>query len=121
MECVWAVQFNVRKGKLDMLLIQRSVDSALGLPYNWSGYYSILLMLAQVTGYKVGEFTHQMGNIHYYDRHEELLLKQVQGEAHEQPTVIINPEIKDFFDFTPSDYKVENYKHNGKFEYEVAI
>lgn len=121
LECAWAVQFNVRKGKLDLLLIQRSVDSALGLPYNWSGYYSILLMLAQATGYEVGEFTHQMGNIHYYDRHEELLLKQIQGEVHEQPTILINPEVKDFFDFTPSDYRVENYVNNGKFEYEVAI
>lgn len=120
-ECAWAVQFNVRNGQLDMLLIQRSVDSALGLPYNWSGYYSILLMLAQATGYEVGEFIHQMGNIHYYDRHEELLLQQIKGNQHPQPKVKLNEEINDFFDFTPNDYKVENYIHNGKFEYEVAI
>lgn len=120
-ECAWAVQFNVRNNKLDMLLIQRSVDSALGLPFNWSGYYSILTMLAQTTGYEVGEFTHQMGNVHYYDRHEELLLKQIEGIQHEQPIITINPEVKDFFQFTENDYKIDNYNHNGKFEYEVAI
>ena len=120
-ECCWAIQFNVREDKLDMLLIQRSVDTALGLPFNWSGYYAILNMLAQVLGYKVGEFTHQMGNVHYYDRHEELLLKQIEGKQHEQPTININKNVKDFFDFTENDYKVENYIHNGRFEYEVTI
>jgi thymidylate synthase len=120
-ECAMQTTWNVREGKLDLLLYSRSVDSALGLPYNWIQYWFLLQMISQATGLKAGRFIHQMGSVHYYDRHEETLLKQIRGEYHEQPSFWINPEVKDFFQFTPNDIKIENYNHNGKFTYEVAV
>lgn len=121
MECVWGIQFNIQNGNLDLLLVQRSVDVPLGLPYNWSQYYQLQNVIAHVNGLEVGTFTHQMGNMHYYDRQEETLLKQINSPTFEQPSIWINKEKTDFFDFTPKDIKVENYKNGGKFEYEVTI
>lgn len=120
-ECAMQTTWNVREGKLDLLLYSRSVDSALGLPYNWIQYWFLLQMVAQATGYKAGRFIHQMGNVHYYDRHEELLLKQINGENHNEPIFKINNSVKDFFSFSIDDIAIENYKNNGKFNYEVAI
>jgi thymidylate synthase len=120
MECVWAGQFNVRNNRLDMLLNQRSVDIALGYGFNSIQYRIIQHMIAQVTGLEVGYFIHQMGNVHYYDRHEEKLLEQIMTPTYRQPTLKINPEINNFFDFTIDDFQVENYNHNGKIEFDLA-
>src|SRR5690606_23908941 len=81
-ECAWATQWDVRNGKLNMILIQRSVDIACGLPFNWLQYYELQCLVAHCCGLEVGDFIHQMGNVHYYDRHEELLLEQVNQDAY---------------------------------------
>lgn len=120
-ECAMQTTWNVRGDRLDLLLYSRSLDLALGCPYNWIQYWFLLQMVAQATGYKPGRFTHQIGNAHYYDRHEDLLLEQIGSEQHEQPEFWINKEVMDFFQFTPDDLGIKEYKHNGKFEYEVAI
>lgn len=119
-ECAWATEWNVRDGQLDLILIQRSADLGLGVVFNWFQYYVLQCMIAHVNGLEVGEFTHQIGNLHYYDRHEETLLEQIKNECYEQPTLKINPEVKDFFDFTPEDIKVENYEHGPFVSMEVA-
>lgn len=120
-ECAMQTTWNVVNGKLELILYSRSLDVALGCPYNWIQYWILLQWVAQATGYKAGRFIHQIGNAHYYDRHEELLLQQIQGESHDQPIFELNKEVNDFFSFKPDDVKIKEYKHNGKFEYEVAI
>ncbi|RKJ68598.1 thymidylate synthase [Butyricicoccus sp. 1XD8-22] len=120
-ECAMQTTWNVRDGKLDLLLYSRSVDTALGLPYNWIQYWFLLQLVAKSTGYKAGRFIHQMGNVHYYDRHEDLLLKQIENTTYEQPTFKITDEDKDFFSFTLDDISIENYINGGKYPYEVAI
>lgn len=122
-ECAWATQWDVRNGALNLLLIQRSVDTACGLPFNWWQYYVLQCLVAHCSGLDVGTFTHQMGNVHYYCRHEELLLKQVQEPVYETDVkVLINEALDDFFKTELSDIVIENFKcSNKKFEYEIAI
>lgn len=120
-ECAMQTTWNVRDGKLDLLLYSRSVDSMLGLPYNWIQYWFLLQMMSQATGLKAGRFIHQMGNVHYYDRHEKVLLQQLESEIYEQPEFWINPDVDDFFQFSPEDIEIKGYKHGGRFFYEVAI
>lgn len=119
-ECAWATEWNSRNEELDLILIQRSADIGLGVPFNWIQYYFLLCMVAHVSGLKVGTFTHQLGNVHYYDRHEETLLEQIQGKAYSQPTIKINEKVKDFFDFTPQDILVFGYEHGPVRSMEVA-
>ncbi|QIC46171.1 thymidylate synthase [Lysinibacillus sphaericus] len=119
-ECAMQTTWSVRGNKLDLLLYSRSVDTALGLPYNWIQYWFLLQIMAKSTGLGAGKFIHQMGNVHYYCRHEKTLLEQIESKKHEQPLFSIRDK-KDFFQFTLSDISIENYNHNGKFEYEVAI
>lgn len=120
-ECAWATEWNVRDGKLDLILIQRSGDIGLGVPFNWIQYWTLLNMVAQVCELEVGDFIHQMGNLHYYDRHEATLMEQIEAEQYELPTFKINTEVKDFFDFTHEDIQFINYQ-SGKFmPMEVAI
>lgn len=120
-ECAWAGQFNVRNGRLDFNLIQRSVDSLLGLPTNWAGYYALQCAIANVFDFKVGTFTHQMGNVHLYDNQIDLAKKVIQAEEYDQPELWVNPEIKDFYQYGLDDIVVKNYKHGEKIRSEVAI
>lgn len=123
-ECAWATQWDVRNGQLNLLLIQRSVDTACGLPFNWFQYYVLQCLVAHVTGYDVGEFTHQMGNVHYYDRHEEDLIKQVNSDVYSDSEIklLINESLDDFFKTELSDIELIGYKcSNKKIKYEIAI
>src|SRR5699024_6711493 len=107
--------------RLHLIVGQRSQDTSLGAPYNWIQYQTLQRMIAQVTGYELGTMTFNIGDAHIYDRHLELVEKQVNGKAYPAPELWINPEVKDFYDFTIDDFKMIGYKHSGKFEYEVAI
>ena len=122
-ECAWATQWDVRKGALNLILIQRSVDTACGLPFNWLQYYVLQCLIAHCSGLEVGEFTHQMGNVHYYCRHESLLLEQLREPVYETDIkVLINETLDDFFKTELSDIVLENFKcSNKKFNYEIAI
>lgn len=119
-ECAWATEWNSRNEELDLILIQRSADIGLGVPFNWIQYYFLLCMVAHVSGLKVGTFTHQLGNVHYYDRHEETLLEQIKDKAYSQPIIKLNEKVKDFFDFTPQDILVFGYEHGPVRSMEVA-
>lgn len=119
--CVYETHWQMFGDELELTVKIRSNDSCVGNPYN-SFQYSILhKIIAQVTGHKVGKLHFVIDNFHIYDRHIETAKEQLQGELHEQPVVKINPDIKSFYDFTEDDVTVENYTHNGKFKYEVAI
>lgn len=120
-ECAWATQSNVKNNYFDFMLIQRSVDTGLGLPFNWIQYWIIGNVIAHVNNLQFRHFTHQMGNVHYYDRHEDSLLKQIKQETYSTPIIEINPNLKDFFDFTPDDVIIKEYKHGEFVPLEVAI
>jgi len=120
-ECAWSGQFNVRNGRLDFILTQRSVDTLLGLPTNWAGYYALQCALANVFGYKVGKFVHHMGNVHLYDNQIELAKELLNEKEYPQPQVYVNPSIDNFYDYGLEDVKVINYEHGKKYRSEVAI
>lgn len=120
-ECAWAGQFNVRNNKLDFLLIQRSVDTLLGLPSNWAGYYALQCALANIFEYEVGTFTHQMGNVHLYDNQIELAKELLEQPEYKQPDIYVNSDIKNFYDYRLGDIKYLNYNHGKSFRSEVAI
>ncbi|WP_226035780.1 thymidylate synthase [Aquibacillus saliphilus] len=120
-ECAFQTQWNVRGDKLDLILTQRSADVGLGLPFNWWQYWVLQNMIAQTCGFKVGEFTHHIGNCHIYDRHESILLEQIKNDGYHQPDFWINHEVTDFFNFTIKDFEIIDYKHGGKAPMEVAL
>lgn len=123
-ECAWATEWRVREDTLDLILIQRSCDTALGLPFNWIQYYLLQTLIASSLGYNVGTFTHQIGDVHYYDRHEEDLLEQITdvNEAVDRVELKIEklPQ-KDFFEYAVSDIQINYPKNIPIYRYEVAI
>lgn len=123
-ECAWATQWDVRGGYLNLILIQRSVDVACGLPFNWLQYYQLQCLVAHCTGLKVGDFTHQMGNVHYYDRHEDLLLEQVRSDVYHNTNakVLIDSNLINFFDTQPEDVQLVDFKCSKKvYKYDIAV
>ena len=119
--CVYETHWQVFDGKLCLTVNVRSNDIMLGNPYNIYQYAILHRLIAQVSGFEVGELCFNIDNAHIYDRHLELAQEQIKGEVHELPTVWINPSVTSFYDFTLDDIKVENYNHNGNFKYEIAI
>lgn len=122
-ECAWATQWDVRNGQLNLILIQRSVDTALGLPFNWFQYSVLQHLIAHCCGLEAGEFTHQMGNVHYYNRHQDLLLEQLKSDIYvSEPKILINESLKDFFNAEISDITLLDYKCSKKnFKYDIAV
>lgn len=108
--CAHATEWLVRGEYLDMKLDQRSNDMIAAQSINVSQYALLLMMIAQVTGYKAGKLYHVITNMHIYDRHIDMAKKLLKRKTYKQPLLLINPEIKNFYDFTPDDFKLINYK-----------
>ena len=111
--CAFMTMWSVSGDKLNLMLVQRSGDLLPAAGFggiNTIQYFFLQLMIAQVTGLKPGKFTHIVNNLHVYDRHEKLVEQLKYAEMFEIPTVWINPEITNFYDFTENDIKLENYK-----------
>lgn len=119
--CVHSTMWQVRHGKLCLEVFCRSNDMALGNPFNITQYNILQRMIAQVTGLELGEYIYNISNAHIYDRHIDDITEQVEREVYDLPEIWINPEIKDFYDFTIDDIKLINYKHGKAIGYEVAI
>ncbi|UUV45963.1 thymidylate synthase [Bacillus phage vB_BanS-Thrax1] len=119
--CVYETQWYVKEGKLSLEVRCRSNDMALGNPFNVFQYNVLQRMVAQVCGYELGDYIYNIGDCHVYDRHIEPLKEQVSRETFEAPTLWINPEVKNFYDFTIDDFKLINYKHGESIKMEVAI
>ncbi len=114
-------QFYVNNGKLSCQLYQRSADVFLGVPFNIASYALLTLMVAQVTGYKPGEFIHTFGDVHIYLNHLEQVNLQLSREPKQLPTMWINPEVKNIFGFTFDDFRLENYESHPHIKGEVSV
>lgn len=119
--CVYETQWHVKQGKLHLEVRCRSNDLALGNPFNIFQYNILQRMIAQVTGYELGNYIYHIGDAHLYDRHIEPVSEQIKRESFEAPTLWINPEVKSFYDFTIDDFKLIDYKHGETINMEVAI
>lgn len=122
--CAFQTLWDVNDGRLNCMLIQRSGDWALGIPFNLAQYAVLVHLIAQVTGLKPGLLTHVINNAHIYENHIPGIQKQISNKekAFKAPKLWINPEIKNFYDFTIDDIKLINYKYIEKIDMgEVAV
>lgn len=119
--CHTLFQFFVVDGKLSCQLYQRSADLFLGVPFNIASYSLLTHMIAQVCDLEVGEFIWTGGDCHLYQNHIEQVNEQLSREAYELPSLWLNPEIKDIFDFTFDDIRVENYQSHPAIKAPVAV
>lgn len=119
--CHCLFQFYVAEGKLSLQLYQRSADVFLGVPFNIASYALLLMMMAQVTGYEVGEFIHTTGDTHIYLNHVEQVNLQLTREPRPLPRMIINPDVKSIFDFKYEDFTLEGYDPHPHIKGEVSV
>ena len=114
-------QFHVINGKLSCQLYQRSADIFLGVPFNIASYSLLTLMIAQVCDLKPGDFIHTFGDAHIYSNHFEQMKLQLTREPRKLPTIKINSEIKNIFDFKFDDFTLENYDPHPHIKGKVAV
>ncbi|WP_303855804.1 thymidylate synthase [Allisonella histaminiformans] len=122
--CAFLTMWDVSAdNRLNCMLVQRSGDMGLGIPFNMAQYAALVCMIAQVSGLRPGLFTHVINNAHIYENHVEALKTQLarRNEAYPAPRLQLNPEIKDFYDFKPEDIVLENYQHLGKLPMKVSV
>ncbi|WP_299124958.1 thymidylate synthase [uncultured Winogradskyella sp.] len=114
-------QFYVADGKLSCQLYQRSADIFLGVPFNIASYALFTMMMAQVCGFEAGDFIHTFGDAHIYNNHMEQLELQLSREPRQLPKMILNPEIKDIFDFDFEDFTLVDYNPHPHIKGVVAV
>ena len=119
--CHAMFQFYVADGRLSLQLYQRSADCFLGVPFNIASYSLLLLMMAQVTGLKPGDFVHTLGDAHLYLNHIEQAKLQLTREPYALPTMKINPDVKDIFGFKFEDFSLEDYTAHPHIKAEVSV
>ncbi len=119
--CHTLFQFYVADGRLSLQLYQRSADIFLGVPFNIASYALLLMMMAQVTGLKVGDFVHTFGDAHIYLNHIEQVKLQLSRDTRTLPKMIINPEVKDLFDFKFEDFQLVDYDPHPHIPGVVAV
>ena len=119
--CHCFFQFYVADGKLSLQLYQRSADCFLGVPFNIASYALLCMMVAQVCDLKPGDFIHTLGDAHIYRNHLDQVELQLQREPRPLPTMKINPEVKNIFDFKYSDFHLEDYDPHPAIKGEVSV
>ena len=107
--CHVLFQFYVAEGRLSLQLYQRSADTFLGVPFNIASYSLLLMMMAQVTGLKPGDFIYTTGDTHLYLNHIEQARLQLTRTPRPLPAMRLNPDVKNIFDFVYEDFTHENY------------
>ena len=114
-------QFYVANGKLSCQLYQRSADIFLGVPFNIASYALFTMMMAQACGMEAGDFIHTFGDAHIYSNHQEQIDLQLSRDLKPLPKMILNPEVKNIFDFTFDDFTLTDYEHHPHIKGAVAI
>lgn len=118
--CAYSLTLNVEGDKLNAILNQRSQDTLTANNWNVVQYAVLVHMFAQVSGLKVGELIHVIADAHIYDRHVNIVEEILKNPEYEAPKFIINKDIKNFYDFTTDDFKLENYVAN-KFDHKIEV
>ena len=120
--CAYSMTFNVSGNTLNAILNQRSNDFLTANNWNVVQYAVLTHMMAQVSGLEVGEFVHVIADAHIYDRHIPIVEKMLEREPLPAPKFVMNPEIKNFYDFTVNDFALEGYEfHKLEDKIPVAI
>lgn len=119
--CHILFQFYVANGKLSCQLYQRSADIFLGVPFNIASYALFTMMIARVCDLEPGDFVHTFGDAHLYSNHLEQARLQLTRNPRPLPKMIINPEVKNIFDFTYEDFKLEGYDPHPHIKAKVAV
>ena len=114
-------QFYVAGGRLSLQLYQRSADSFLGVPFNIASYALLTMMVAQVCGLRPGDFVHTLGDAHLYLNHLDQARLQLTREPRPLPRMVINPEVKDIFDFKYEDFTLEGYDPHPHIKAQVSV
>lgn len=119
--CHALFQFYVADGKLSCQLYQRSADIFLGVPFNIASYALFTMMVAQVCGLGVGDFVHTLGDAHIYHNHFQQVEKQLAREVRELPTMKINPNVTDIFEFSFEDFELVGYDPHPGIKAPIAV
>lgn len=108
--CAYSMTFNVTGDRLNAILNQRSQDVLAANNWNVVQYAVLVHMLAQVTGFKPGELVHVIADAHIYDRHIPIVKELITRPTYPAPKFYMNPDVKDFYDFTLDDFRIEDYE-----------
>ena len=119
--CHVLFQFYVANGRLSCQLYQRSADIFLGVPFNIASYSLLMMMIAQVTGLKPGEFIHTLGDAHIYLNHVEQVKTQLVREPFKLPAMVINPSIDNIDKFRFEDFSLINYEAHPHIKGEISV
>jgi thymidylate synthase len=108
--CAYSLTFNVTGNKLNAILNQRSQDILVANGWNICQYAALLHMFAQASDLEVGELVHVIADAHIYDRHIPIVKELIERKTYPAPNLILSPHVKDFYDFTVEDFKLESYE-----------
>ena len=118
--CAYSCTFNVTGDTLNMILNQRSQDMLAANNWNVCQYAILLHMFAQVSGLKVGKLVHVIADCHIYDRHVDIIKQTIEQPSFDGAYLEIDPDIKNFYDFTVDSFEIKNYKYSASFKFPVA-
>lgn len=121
--CAFMTMWDVTDGCLNCMLVQRSGDWPLGVAFNTTQYAVLVHMIAQVTGLTPGLFTHVINNAHIYENQVPGIKEQLsrRDQAYAPPKIRLNPAIKNFYDFTVNDIRLDNYQHHDTIPMDVSV